>query len=140
MSREEMDTLLDEGLQFAVQALEKCNEFHPFAVVLRNKCEVCHVYASNEFDKLPSNNKQMLEMLQSVLKRNAFKENYVAVALIFNVSFAKPVRDMHDAVCAHLEHIRSQPIVCYLPYKIKDGVLSTGDVIAQPGQSVIFTS
>ena len=136
--REDMDTLLDEGIEAATQFLEENGEFCPFAVVLSTDGEVR--YLQCEPDDEFTQSEGLIEITENTLKSLAESGEVRASALVSDVFIhGKDESDPDtDAIRLSMEHITTGAVTCYLPYTIEEEEIVMGQLVAEEGESVVF--
>lgn len=137
MSRDEMDSLLNEAIDTSLYFLKKIGEFFPFAVGITTESEIRHIHGYLNEERPASDD--VIQMLQNSLKYEVQNGNFHAIAIISDIKLTDSNTDkVVNAIRANIEHKNSNPITCYLPYEIEDGAVSTDKIIALPGPSVFF--
>lgn len=137
--RDEMDSLLDSLIGFAVEMIEKHGEFYPFAGVLTPEGELQHVGVYTDTgDEQPSSD-DLLRLLKEALRAKN-SDAVLAAALASDVRVADQATGARvDAVCVHLEHREGDSVDAFLPYQKKRlrGV-RFGELFAVPGERTIL--
>ena len=140
--REDMDILLDEGIEAASQFLEQNGEFCPFGVVLTTDGEIRFVQCEPEDEFTQSDG--LVEITENALRDLVESGEVRATALISDVYIhgksepdAEPEPDT-DAIRLALEHISAGAVTCYLPYTIGEEEITMGELVAEEGDAVIF--
>lgn len=137
MSREDMNALLNEGIDVAAQFLRKSGEFYPFALVKTQSGEVRHMQALTEAGRPHS--RTVRELLEGSLRKGREEQQYGTVAIVSNVELTnRESEDKSDAISLEIDDIESDPILCYVPYKIEADCLNLGEVKASVGQRIVF--
>ena len=136
--REDMDILLDEGIEAATQFLEENGEFCPFAVVLSAGGEVR--YLQCEPDDEFTQSEGLIEITENTLKELAESGEVRATVLIADVFIhGKDESDPDtDAIRLSMEHITTGAVICYLPYTVGEEEIVMGELVAEEGEAVIF--
>src|SRR6266700_935200 len=137
MNREHLNSVLDEGLRFGVDLLERRGEFYPFAVIETFAGAVEHVQGLTGSEYPPSDD--VLRVLRDRLRREALSGTMRACAIISDVRIRK--RDTGkiagDAIRADVEDIEEGAVTCFLPYSIIGGEVRTGTIRAEPASAVV---
>ncbi|MGK6321438.1 hypothetical protein [Sphingomonas sp. DT-204] len=137
MSRQDMDLLLSDGINTAVYFLEKSGEFYPFGVVKTKLGEIRHIQVLAE-DSRPISS-SVSESLKISLRQGGSTGDYETVAIVSNVEIAdRETGNKSDAISVEIDDIIVDPVLCYIPYKIEDGVLVLGDIKAGVGNRIAF--
>lgn len=137
MTRANMDLLLDDGIRTATHFLSKRGEFFPFAAAKTSDGEVRHIQAQMENDK-PSP-QEVLDVLLPRLTAEARSGFYVAAAIITNVDWTDTqTGEKSDAIRLDIEGEHSDPVTCFLPYKLHLGEITLGELRATKGVAIIF--
>jgi len=139
MSREEMDSILDDGLQAAIHLLEKNGEFYPFAVAVDAAGGLRHVEGYTG-DEHPLSD-DLISFLHDALAQQAAQGEYRATGIVSNVTLTDRVTSAKgDAISVAIEHRDAEPVTCFLPYRLSDGQFIGEEVVAERGQSVVFNT
>jgi hypothetical protein len=137
MSSAQMDVILDEGLRAAIEMLEKRGEFYPFAIAMDSGEDIEHLSGFDGSDFPDAS--QVITFLESSLSESAKIGVCIATGIVSNVELIDDEDgSKHDAIAVAIEDRESEPILCFLPYSLVDGVVHVGDVIAQPGVDTVF--
>ena len=137
MSRQDMDLVLSDGINTAVHFIEKNGEFFPFGVVKTNKGEIRHIQAMME-DARPTSD-SVSEVLRVSLREGGVTGDYDTVAIVSNVGMTdRETGHVVDAISISIDDKSSNPILCYVPYKIEHGAPVLGDIKAGPGARIAF--
>jgi len=139
MSRQDMDLILNDGINTAVHFIEKSGEFFPFGVVKTSNGEIRHIQAMME-DPHPTSD-GVIEVLKISLRKGVITGDYDTVAIVSNVGLTdKKAGHIVDAISISVDDKNSNPILCYVPYGINDGVPVLGDIQAGTGTRIAFTN
>ena len=135
---EDMDILLDEGIEAATEFLEENGEFCPFAVVLSTDGEVR--YLQCEPDDEFTQSEGLIAITENTWKSLAESGEVRATALISDVYIhGKDETDPDtDAIRLSMEHITTGAVTCYLPYSIDEEEIVMGQLVAEEGEAVVF--
>ena len=137
MSREDMNEVLDDGVQTAIHFLQKSGEFFPFGVFkLRREATPRHIYAWDGKDVRPESG-ELIDKLRLQLRRSLSQSEIICSAIISDVQFKDMATGVEsDAIRAEIESGDSGSIVCFLPYRISNSQVEIGEIVAQQGNSV----
>jgi hypothetical protein len=83
MSRQDMDLVLSDGINAAINLIEKSGEFFPFGVVKTSTGEIRHIQAMME-DARPTSD-SVSEVLKISLRDGGIAGDYDTVAIVSNV-------------------------------------------------------
>lgn len=137
MSRQDMDLILNDGVNTAVHFIEKNGEFFPFGVVKTKKGEIRHIQAMTE-DSRPTSN-SVSEFLRVSLKKGGMAGDYDTVAIVSNVGITdRETGHLTDAISIAIDDKNSNPILCYIPYEIEHGIPVLGDIKSGAGSRIAF--
>jgi hypothetical protein len=139
MSKDDMNTILNDAVNTALYFLEKNGEFFPFGVVLVSNKEVRHVQGWTGDEQPPS--EEVISLLKSGMRQAARRGEYLSIALVSDVRIRRANSEqIVDAIRISLEDMEAAPVICYLPYSLSDGSLLTEEMEFEPGESSIFNS
>jgi hypothetical protein len=139
MSREELDSLLNEACQLAIYFLERNREFYPFGVVLSSGGEIRHVQGHTGSEYPPS--AEVISLLESALAEQAGDRDIIACAVVRDVRLKlDSSASSTDAIQVELEHESDEPVLCLVPYSFEGNTVTTGDILAQHGERRIFVA
>lgn len=137
MSRPDMDDLLQEGLDAAAHLLEKSGEFFPFAVVKSAKKEIVHVQAITS-EAMPKSDDVIILLIQYIKTLPAYQGAYT-VGIVSDVKLEnRKTGKFNDAIRMQIDDRRENPVICYVNYEIKSGVVELGEVVAAKGKRFVF--
>lgn len=135
----ECQKLLDAAIPFAEKMLTQHGEFFPYGGALNAKGEYTEIGAYDG-DEHPASN-DVINLLKRGFIQGAKSGDYRATALVYDVKVSLPnSQDKSDALAVALDHKDSYSVVVYLPYKLKDGKLTYGQIFAEKGKADIFIS
>jgi hypothetical protein len=77
-----------------------------------------------------------VEWIRDTLAFNAGR-SFRATALVDRV-VTEPPDAGPPAIRVQIEHADAEPVTCYLPYHLKDGVLERGELSVVAGESLVF--
>ncbi|TPQ50498.1 hypothetical protein C2U72_13045 [Prosthecomicrobium hirschii] len=136
-AREALNTLLGSFIGFAEQMLEQHGEFYPYAGAMKPSGEVVSIGHHDGDEKPPRI--EALESLRGFLAAEAGAGRIDATALFYDCRVSVPDSDaITDAIAVELDHRSGSSLVCYLPYRLADGTLETGDIFANEGANAVF--
>jgi hypothetical protein len=139
MSRDQLDSLLDEACSLACYFLEKNREFFPFAVAMGKEGEIRHIQGFTGVEQPTS--PEVLKLLEAGLRAEAQDGSIVACAVVKDIRLTPVSTNVStEAVAVALEHHADEPVMCFLPYSFDGSVLLTGEIIAQRGERKIFST
>lgn len=137
MSRQNMDLVLNDGINTAVNFLEKNGEFFPFGVVKTKTDGIRHIQVMMDESRPASSN--VSEYLAASLKEGGLLGSYTTVAIISDVKITdKENGHKHDAISVSIDDENSDPILCYVPYRIEEGIPILGEIKAGIGTRIAF--
>jgi len=137
MSRQDMNLLLNDGIETAVHFIEKSGEFYPFGVVKTNQGEIRHIQALMG-DSRPASD-SVFQILRDSLREGGAKGEFETVAIVSNVELTdRETGDKVDAISIEIDDRGSEPILCYIPYKTEGGEPVLGEIKAGTGVRIAF--
>ena len=135
--REEMDIILDEGLQAALPLLEKNGEFFPFALAMSLAGDI-RIVAGYTGDEHPESN-DVIDVLRQGLRKDARKGKIKTSAIVSDVRVRAEVPgDMTDAIRVQIEHVDGAPVACFQEYRLRRKKVEQGKLTAQDDDSHVF--
>lgn len=137
MSREDMDTILDEGIKVAIYLLEKNGEFYPFGVTKSPDGQIACVHGYTGVERPTSD--CVSDLLVRGLRDGAAAGRYLTTAVVSDTRLRDRTTGLaEDAIRVELEDRDEHPVTCYLPYFVCDGRVQPGEVMAEAGKSIVF--
>ena len=135
---EEVELLLNEGIPFALEMLDKYGEFYPFALALAQDGIPTQVEVDPGTENPEST--QVLALLQEAMEKGAAAGDYKATALVVDVSLdGVEGVETTDAIQVGLEHQSGYCVNVFLPYgKDEKGEFAFGELLAAPREASIF--
>lgn len=122
------DLLLNMAFEAAIEQLEQSGDFLPFAVVQDHE-GVQFVY--EEVRDEHNSVEEFIDDLLTGLRAGAEQGEYLATALVANVTIEHEGEEPQDAICVTLEDRQERPLACYLPYQTRDDKLEFGEPVAE---------
>ncbi len=137
---EEVELLLNEGIPFALEMLDKYGEFYPFALALDAQDAPIQV-AIDPGEQHPEST-QVLALLQEAMQKGAASGDYKATALVVDVTLQGGKEgESTDAIQVGLEHNSGYCVNVFLPYgKDEKGEFTFGELLASPREGTVFSS
>lgn len=132
---DDLDTLLDHLLQYAVERLEAEGDFHPFAAAIDADGELRMVGMEPETEE-PSP-QEIVEQLGASLAAAAERGEIRASAICANVTLPSEEGDA-EAALVQLEHREDDPVDVALPYELHGDHIHTGELVAGAGTRRVF--
>jgi hypothetical protein len=133
----ECETLMNSALPFAEQMLKQHGEFFPYGAALNSKGSIVSV-AAYEGEERPRST-EVIRLLKQAFVRGASSGEYKATALVYDVKVTLPSSsEKSDAISVSLNHRDSYSIIIVIPYVLKNGQLTLGEVFAQKGEADVF--
>ena len=135
---EEVELLLNEGIPFALEMLDKYGEFYPFGLALSKDGKPLQVSVDPGSEHPEST--QVLALIQEAMEKGAASGDYKATALVVDVSLeGVKGMDTTDAIQVGLEHESGYCVNVFLPYgKDEKGEFTFGDLLAAPREATVF--
>ena len=132
-----MDEILNDGINTAAHFIEKSGEFYPFGVVKTSSGEIRHIQVlTNEIRPASSS---VSESLKTSLRQGGSTGDYETVAIVSHVELTdRDTGVKSDAISVEIDDRTTDPILCYIPYRMEHGVPILGDVKAGPGGRIAF--
>lgn len=135
--KEEVELLMNHGMEFAVEMLRKYGEFFPFARAMDPGGGILVLEAYDGREQPPS--AELAELLEAGLRKGVERGDYGAVAIFLDVrvgSLDSPER--RDAVQVGLEHRDDYRANVYLPYTLVNDEVEFGETFAHEREATIF--
>ena len=137
--RDEIDTLLNEGIRIAVEFLEKDREFFPFALRLTQDGDIDLIQA--DLGEEVADVAELVEAAELSLREMADRGEILAGVVVSDVFVSQADSDeAGDAVQLAIEHAQGIAVECFLPYAWKDEALELGELFSQQAEHKIFGS
>ncbi len=135
---EEVELLLNEGIPFALEMLDKYGEFYPFALALDPKGTPLQIGIDPGTERPEST--QVLALLQEAMEKGAASGDYKATALVVDVALeGSEGVETTDAIQVGLEHRSGYSVNVFLPYsKDEKGEFTFGELLASPREGTVF--
>jgi hypothetical protein len=137
MSREEMDQVFSEAIHAAQYFLEKSGEFFPFAVALDSDGKLIHIQGWTGDEQPPS--EQVREIILKGCIQSAANKQYRCTGIITDILLTLE-SGKTDAIRVEIENDTDTPVVCFATYKLVNGRLEIGEILAEEGIRKIFLS
>ncbi|XHC24806.1 hypothetical protein ABWH91_11085 [Phycisphaerales bacterium ac7] len=132
-----MDSILDRGIDYAIQHLEKRGEFFPFGLGMDSAGDISIVNAYTEEERPLSD--PLIEKIVQVLAGAARKGEYTTTGVVSDVRLRDAASgESKDAIRIAIEDAESAPVTCYLPYSKQGDQIEPGSIFAEAGQSLVF--
>lgn len=132
---EDLDTLLNHVLHYAVERLEAEGDFHPFAAAIDTDGELRMVGMEPETEE-PSP-QEIVDQLGASLSAAAERGEIRASAICANVTLPSEDGDA-EAALVQLEHREDDPVDLALPYELHGDHIHTGELVAGAGTRHVF--
>lgn len=131
------DDVLQEAIETATHLLEKRGEFFPFAVVMISTGEIRHLQAMTDDDHPKSDD--LINSIIDAIRAGSSHDIYRCVGIVSNVNLSDTIAGKSSAaIRVHLDGIGIDAVVCYVPFALKDNVVTLGEVIATKATYGIF--
>jgi hypothetical protein len=137
MSRDDLNELLNGAVELATDQLQEGSEFAPFALAMQTADgEILHLEPDEDDAQDPE---QVRALLVAGLREGALQGQYRAVAIVTDVTLEDEQGDpVSSAIHVALEHTDEEPVSCLVPYEIGNEDVELADLMAEPGERVIF--
>lgn len=136
-AKEEVERLMNTGVEFAKEMLLQHGEFHPYANVLTGDGSIQDVAAFDGRECPPG--AEALGFLEAGLREAVEMREYRAVAVFTNVTVAdQETGARQDAVCAGLEHCDGYSVNVFFPYAYDGASLEFGQLFATAREPVVY--
>ena len=137
-SQDDLNALLNGAVDVATDFLSERSEFAPFALAMQaSDGEIFQVEPDEEDTELDA--EHVAAALAGGLREGAREGRWRAIALVADVTLED---DEGEAVTAaihiSLEHTDADPVTCVVPYAIDGDQVELDELIAEPGEAVIF--
>ena len=136
--KEDVEQLMNEGIEFAARMLREHGEFYPFGVVRKADGNIQHVGASDGREKPPS--AALIDVLRSSYRQEGQAGRYSATAMFYDVRIVPPGKSAKsDAVQVELEHSGGYCANVFFPYtRDEGGHVSFGEIFASKRDPTVF--
>jgi hypothetical protein len=137
MSRDDLNQLLNGAVEVAADQLQESSEFAPFALAMQTEDgEILHLEPDEDDGQEPE---QVRAMLVAGLRGGAMQGQYRAVAVVTDVTLEDDQGEpVSSAIHIALEHADEEPVTCIVPYEIGEEDLELADLVAEPGERLVF--
>lgn len=135
----DFETLVNRSVPFALEQIDKHNEFYPYATVLLKDGTFEPAVAKPDNDRPTS--QEVIDMLVAELRRRAAKGEIRVVCVVVGGRLARDQGSPpEDVIQARLEHMDGTAVEVYVPWKRgKDKKIQPGEGFAGRGVAQIFT-
>lgn len=140
MSRDDLNELLNGAVELASEQLQDDSEFAPFALAMQTESgEILHLEPDDDADEEIKEPEQVRALLVAGLREGAMQGHYRAVAIVTDVTLEDDQGEpISSAIHVALEHADEEPVTCIVPYEIGTEDVELADLVAEPGERVIF--
>lgn len=136
-AKHDVETLMNEFVEFAEQMLGQYGEFAPYGAALKPDGEMISVSGYDEDEQAVPDN--LIELLTDGFAAAARAGTYRATALFYNATVELPDGGAPQTVVAcALDHADNYSVIVLLPYDVVDGDVTFGEALAQEGERRIF--
>jgi len=133
-AQQDLDQLLNVGLEFATKQLDIAREFFPFGAAIARDGSL-QLVSETPLENSRPTSESLLTALATELRK--LSETVRATAMVAQVEV--PERGT-DAIEVRLEHISGVALICILPYRRAwRGSMKYGNVAASEGTSEIWS-
>jgi len=137
-SQDDLNALLNGAVDVATDLLAANSEFVPFALATQaSDGEIFHLEPDEDDADLDP--EQVAAALAGGLRDAAAQGRWRATAIVADVTLED---DEGEAVTAaihvSLEHAEDEPVTAVVPYEIDGDQVELGELMAEPGESVVF--
>lgn len=137
-ARLDSEELLNAVVPLAKKMLNEHGEFYPYGGVMKPNGQIVSVGAREGNEHPPS--PEVVDLLREGFKTGAQSNEYKATAIVCDVTITLPgSEDKSDAIAVALDHRDNYSVVVLLPYRIADGEVEYGEILAQAGENDIFS-
>jgi len=139
-SRDDLNELLNGAIDVATDRLQTTTEFAPFALAMQaDDGEVFHLEPDDEEDDSEAPDEQVIAALRGGLREAATAGRWRAVAICADVTIEDDAGEaVTSAIHVMLEHADHDPVACTVPYAIAEDAVELSELMAEPGESVVF--
>lgn len=135
MSRDDLNELLTSAVDVATDHIAESTEFAPFALAMQPDGEILQLESEGEGE----DPEEVRSVLIEGLREGARSGRYKAIALVTDVTLEDDAGEsIASAIHVALEHVDEQPVVCIVPYTIDNEQVELEDLVAEPGERVVF--
>lgn len=134
------ESVMNFGLPLAQELLKRNGEFLPFGAAMRPSGEIVCLgaYDGREVPSLTGAFTDLIGSLKETLIAGARRQEYMATALFYEVSFTAASGDRVDAVAVSLNHRGGYSVIVLVPFRIEDSEVVYDSPLAQAGEADIF--
>jgi len=139
-SRDDLNELLNGAIDVATDRLQTTTEFAPFALAMQaDDGEIFHLEPDDEEDEAEAPHEQVIAALRGGLREAATAGRWRAVAICADVTIEDDAGEaVTSAIHVMLEHADHDPVACTVPYAIAEDAVELSELMAEPGESVVF--
>lgn len=137
--QEDMNSLLNGAIDVATDMLAEHTEFAPFAMaVQREDGEIFHIEPEDaEEDDSPDD--VIIAALYGGLREAVAEGRWRAIAVCADVTLeGDDGEPISSAILVRIEHEKGDPVSCTVPYDIGDEAVELSDLMAEPGEALVF--
>jgi len=128
--KSEVEELMNDGIMFGEQLLEKYGEFFPFGRAMKPNGEIVSV-AGYDGDEQPLS-QDVIDLLKDGYRQAAKNGDYKATALFYDARVIPPnSENKTDAIAVALDHKGNYSVVVYFPYKLADSNVEFGEIFVK---------
>jgi hypothetical protein len=138
MSEDDLNELLSGAVELAAELLQKSSEFAPFALAMQvADGEILHLEPD---DDVTDDANEVRALLVAGLREGANEARYRASAIVTDVTVEDDSGEaVMSAIHVALEHADGDPVTCIVPYTIDGDKVELAELVAEPGETLIFT-
>ena len=138
MSQDDLNTLLSGAVDHASELLAEHSEFGPFALAMQAEDgEIFHLEPDEDDQEVDG--EHVVAALRAGLRESALEGRWRAVAVIADVTLEdEEDQPITAAIHVAMEHAEDEPVTCIVPYDIVEDRVELGELVAEPGESVVF--
>ena len=136
-AKSDCETLMNAVLPFAQKMLKDHGEFLPYGGAMSPTGEIFSVAGYDGRERPPS--MDLIKLLRDGFRQSARSGEYKATAIVYDVRVTLPSSGANsDAIAVALDHRDDYSVVVMFPYRITNGQVVLGNVIAQKGEASVF--
>lgn len=137
-SQDDLNALLNGAVDVATDQLSADSEFAPFALAMQAEDgEIFHLEPEEDDAELES--EQVIAALAEGLRTAAREGRWRATAIVADVTLEdEEGQAVTSGIHISLEHADGDPVTAVVPYEIGAEEMELGELIAEPGEPVVF--
>lgn len=135
--QDDLNALLNGAVDVATDLLTSGTEFLPFALAMQAEDgEIFHLEPEEDAEAA---HEHIVAALRAGLQESADEGRWRAVAVVADVTLEdEEGQPVTSAIHIMLEHRAGEAVDCSVPYAIGDDAVELEDLMAEPGELILF--